>query len=229
MQNYNPLPPLVENLLIHKVSQYSTAQLCDGMKELGCQRDGCMDASLSPIKDNLKMIGTACTVETQDGDNFPIHVALYQCRPGYVLVVDGKGCTERPYVGDLMCSTAKAIGLSGIVVNGYVRDKSGLKELNFPVYSKGYMQRGPLKKGPGKINVPILCAGVVVQPGDLVVGDCDGVTVIPRDRIEDVLVQVEKKATYESERRHVIEQYVLCRQSESPLPNLMPDWVSKML
>ena len=117
------------------------------------------------------MVGTACTVDTEDGDNFPVHVAIYQGKPGYVLVVAGKGYTERAYMGDLMGSAADAIGLAGIVVDGYVRDKTGLAALDIPIYAKGFMQRSPLKKGPGEINTIVTCAGVKVAPGDRVVGD----------------------------------------------------------
>lgn len=227
-KNYFPLPSLIEKELIERASHFSTAELCDGMKDLNINRDGAMDSALMPIDGNLHMVGTACTVETEDGDNFPIHVALYQGKPGYVLLIDGKNYTERPYMGDLMGATAKAVGLNGIVVDGLVRDRIGLREMHLPVYSKGFMQRGPSKKGPGKINVPIMCAGVIVHPGDLVVGDYDGVTVVPREHIGAVLAAAEKKKTYEENRRIVIAEYANCRAEGKELPELAPDWVLKM-
>lgn len=227
--NYRPLPELIPQELIHRARKYAPAQLCDGMKTLGIEREGCMDASLMPLDDKKHMIGTACTVDTANGDNFPIHVALYQCKPGYVMVIAGKGYDGKAYLGDLIGSAGEAIGLNGMVIDGCVRDKAGLAALEMPIYAKGIMQRGPGKKDPGGINIPVVCAGVTVNPGDLVVGDCDGVTVIPRDRIEEVLAETAKKDGYEVKRREVIAEYARCRTENKPLPDLTPGWVKKML
>ncbi len=226
---YNELPELIPDEIIERVKKLSPAQLCDGMAALGIERNGCMDMSLSAIDDKKVMIGTAYTVDTEDGDNFPIHVAIYQGKPGYVLVVAGKGYTERAYMGDLMGSAADAIGLNGIVVDGYVRDKTGLAALDIPIYAKGFMQRSPAKKGPGEINTTVMCAGVKVEPGDLVMGDYDGVTVVPRDRIEEVLAAAEKKDEYEAKRRAKIAEYRACKAEGKPLPDLAPAWVTEML
>lgn len=228
-KKYFDLPELIPEDIIARVKKLSPAQLCDGMSSLGIPRNGCMDANLLPLDDSKLMVGTACTVDTEDGDNFPIHVAIYQGKPGYVLVVAGKGYTERAYMGDLMGGAAAAIGLSGIIIDGYVRDKTGLAELDIPIYAKGLMQRSPAKKGPGEINTVVTCAGVKVTPGDLVVGDYDGVTVIPRDRIEEVLVAAEKKEDYEQKRRLAIEEYRKCNAEGRELPNLAPAWVTEML
>ncbi len=228
-ENYKPLPELIPQNIIDRVSKLNTAQVCDGMNAMGIFRNGCMDASMMPVDSSMKVIGTACTVSTEDGDNFPIHVAIYQGRPGYVLVVDGKGYKERAYMGDLMIGAAKAIGLNGIVIDGYVRDKEGLKELGLPVYSKGFMQRSPDKKGPGKINTLVHCAGVEVNPGDLVVGDYDGVTVVPREHILEVLEKAEKKAEYEMKRQEIIVDYGKCRIEGKELPDIAPSWVTEML
>ena len=228
-KKYFDLPALIPEDIITRVKKLSPAQLCDGMSSLGIPRNGCMDANLLPLDDSKLMVGTACTVDTEDGDNFPIHVAIYQGKPGYVLVVAGKGYTERAYMGDLMGGAAAAIGLSGIIIDGYVRDKTGLAELDIPIYAKGLMQRSPAKKGPGEINTIVTCAGVKVTPGDLVVGDYDGVTVIPRDRIEEVLVAAEKKEDYEQKRRLAIEEYRKCKAEGRELSNLAPAWVTEML
>jgi len=225
---YNALPELIPQEIIERVKKLSPAQLCDGMKGLGIERDGCMDAAIMPVDENKVMIGTAYTVDTCDGDNFPIHVAIYQGKPGYVLIVSGKGYEESAYMGDLMGAAADAIGLSGIVVDGYVRDKLGLKDLNIPIYCRGFMQRGPKKENPGKINTVVTCGGIKVAPGDLVIGDYDGVTVIPRDRIEEVLEKAEKKSAYETNRRKVIEEYAKCREEGKELPEIAPDWVIEM-
>lgn len=227
--NYEPLPELISESIIKRVSALSTAQLCDGAEGLGIIRNGCMDGNIMPAEPTMRMIGTACTVETEDGDNFPIHVAIYQSKPGYILMVDGKGYTERAYMGDLMTGAAKAIGLKGVVVDGYVRDREGLKELDLPVFSRGFMQRTPSKKGPGKINVPITCGGVTVKPGDLVMGDYDGITVIPRERVLEVLENAEKKSGYEIKRNEIIKEYTKCRLEGKELPEIAPAWVTEML
>ena len=225
---YNELPPLVASTLIERASKLSTAAICDGMKDLGIERDGCMDGAIMPVDESMRMIGTAATVETSVGDNFPIHVAIYQCQPGYVLVIDGKAYEERAYLGDLMGGSAKAVGIEGIVVDGFVRDRVGLKEIGLPIFSRGFMQRTPDKIGPGTINMPIRCGGVSVNPGDLVIGDYDGVTVIPRDQIEAVLTAAEAKEAYEEQRRLSIAEYERCRISGEPLPKLAPAWVLAM-
>ncbi|EIW19011.1 MULTISPECIES: RraA family protein [Pelosinus] len=231
MQNaiYNELPELISDELIERVKKLSPAQLCDGMEKLGIPRSGCMDAALMPVDPDKLMIGTACTVDTMEGDNFPIHVAIYQGKPGYVLVIAGKAYMERAYLGDLMAGAAAAIGLNGLVVDGCVRDKHGLRDLPIPVYSRGFMQRSPAKIGPGRINTEVECAGIRVIPGDLVVGDYDGVTVIPRDMIEEVLAAAEAKDSYEVKRREDIAAYEKCKVEGTPLPNLAPGWVLDML
>ncbi len=226
---YQPLPELIPQTLLDRACALSPALLCDGMQSLGIPRNGCMDEDINPLDDRKVMIGTACTVDTEDGDNFPIHVAIYQSQPGYVLVIAGKNYRERAYIGDLLVGAAQAVGLNGIVIDGLVRDKTGLAELTIPVYACGIMQRSPNKKGPGKINTVVHCGGVQVAAGDLVIGDCDGVTVIPRDQIETVLKIAEEKAAYEEKRRAVIEEYAHCRENNLPRPPLAPAWVTELL
>lgn len=226
---YKELPPLVDSSLVERAAKLSTAELCDGMTTLKIERSGCMDAAIMPVDPSMKVVGTAATVETSVGDNLPIHVAIYSCKPDYVLLVDGKAYTERAYMGDLMAGSADAIGIKGVVVDGYVRDLEGLKEIGMPIYARGIMQRTPDKIGPGSINMPIQCGGVMVHPGDLVVGDYDGVVVIPRDKIEAVLEAAEAKLDYEQQRRDSIELYRKSRERGEALPTLTPAWVTKML
>ncbi len=229
MNDYREFPALLDEEIIKRASKFGSAELADGMKGLGYPGDGCMSADMLPVDDGIKMVGTAATVETADGDNFPIHVAIYSAKPGYVLVIDGKGCMERAYLGDLIGGAAKAVGLNGLVVDGCIRDKIGLKEMHLPVYARGYMQRGPKKIGPGRINVPVDCAGAHVNPGDLIVGDADGITVVPKEIIEEVLAKAEEKENYEIKRREKIDEYNLCKANGKPLPELAPKWVLDML
>lgn len=228
-EHYFPLPEPIPQDILDRFRKLSPAQLCDGMQSLGIPRNGCMDNDLMPLDERKTMLGTAYTVDTEDGDNFPIHVAIYQGKPGYVLVVAGKDYRGRAYIGDLMAGAAQAVGLNGLVIDGCVRDKVPLANLDIPVYAKGFMQRSPAKQGPGKINASVFCAGVEVAPGDLVFGDYDGITVVPRARLLEVLEASEKKDAYEAQRREVIEQYARCRTNGEPLPDLAPAWVTALL
>ena len=125
--------------------------------------------------------------------------------------------------------SCKAIGYVGMVIDGYTRDRKGCIEMNYPVFSKGQMQAGPIKKNEGEINGTIHCGGVEVNPGDLVVGGPDGVTVVPRDKIEEVLKKAEEKAAYEDKRDITIAAYEKAKAAGEPLPQLAPQWVLDLL
>ena len=225
----NDYPSLLSDEIITRAEKLSPALLCDGMKSFKLPYDGAMEAGIMPVSSSMKVIGTACTVNTDSGDNLPIHVALYTAKPGYVMVIDGKGHKDNPYFGDLMMSTGKAVGLKGMIIDGYVRDKEGAKELGLPIFAKGFMQRGPENDNPGEVNYPIVCGGVKVKPGDLIVGDADGVTVVPSEIIEEVLTNAEKKLVYEIQRREEIARYEEHRINGKELFNLAPQWVTDLL
>lgn len=231
MDHFGQMPELLPNDVIERAKKLNPALLCDGMKNMGVPMDGCMAAAIMPVNPdpNMYMVGTALTVETDQGDNFPIHVATYSAAPGYVMVIDGKAYQERPYFGDLIMGAAKAVGLEGMVIDGYCRDKAGCLELNFPVFSRGQMQRGVVKKNPGKINHPITCGGVPVKPGDLVVGGADGVTVVPRELVYEVLEKAEEKQAYEIKRDASIAAYTEAKAAGESLPQLAPQWVLDLL
>lgn len=231
MDHFGQMPELLPNDVIERAKKLNPALLCDGMKNMGVPMDGCMAAAIMPVNPdpNMYMVGTALTVETDQGDNFPIHVATYSAAPGYVMVIDGKAYQERPYFGDLIMGAAKAVGLEGMVIDGYCRDKAGCLELNFPVFSRGQMQRGVVKKNPGKINHPITCGGVPVKPGDLVAGGADGVTVVPREVVYEVLEKAEEKQAYEIKRDASIAAYTEAKAAGESLPQLAPQWVLDLL
>lgn len=229
MENYRELPTLIPEELIERASKLSSANICDGLSKLGLLQGQGMDAGLKPVTNEMKLVGTACTVDTKDGDNLPIHVAIYSCKPGYVIVVSGKAYEGSAYMGDLMAGAANAIGVNGIIVDGYVRDKVGLAEIKMPVFSRGFKPMSPAKKGPGGLNIPVACGSVDVQPGDLIVGDYDGIVVVPRDKIEAVLEAAEAKIAYEEKRVEAIEQYKKCREEDLELPDLAPGWVKDMM
>ena len=228
--NYRPLPEKISDELIARASKLSTPNLCDGFAKLKLNPvHYTMDAAIKPINDQMKIVATASTVDTKDGDNLPIHVAIYTCKPGYCLVVAGKAAEDRAYMGDLMGSAANAIGVSGIIVDGYIRDKHGLNEIGMPMFSRGYKPASPAKVGPGAINTEVECGKVKVQPGDLIMADCDGIVCVPRDMIEDVLTKAEEKVAYEGGRVAAIANYIKCKEEGNELPDLTPGWVKEML
>lgn len=223
---------LLPEEILERAKKLNVPLLLDGVKaaKIEIPNGGCMEMDIMPVEKGMKVVGTAMTVETSDGDNFPIHVASYSVQEdGYVMVIDGKGYTGRAYFGDLIMGACQAAGFAGMVVDGCTRDRDGNVELGFPVYSRGFMPRGPIKKEEGNINTPIMCGGVKVEPGDLVVGDSDGVCVIPREYIETVLDEAEKKLAYEQNREKTIAAYKQAKAEGSELPQLAPQWVLDML
>jgi regulator of RNase E activity RraA len=226
----NEFAELIDKNIILRAKLLSVPQLCDGMKELGIPQCGCMSAEINAVHPDMKVVGTAATIDTSNGDNFPIHVATYAVpQEGYVMVVAGKGYMERAYLGDLIMGAAEAAGYTGIVVDGCTRDQKGNIKLGFPVFSKGFMPAGPIKKNPGNINTAVVCAGVEVAPGDLVAGDCDGVCVVPREHILEVLHKAEEKKAYEEKREKAIAAYGKAKAAGEELPQLAPQWVLDML
>ena len=145
------------------------------------------------------------------------------------ITIDGKAYEGRAYFGDLIMGACQAVGFEGMVIDGCTRNRDGNIELNFPVYSRGFMPRGPIKKDEGNINTPIQCGGVRVNPGDLVMGDSDGVCVIPVEYIETVLAEAEKKKAYEDKRTETIAAYRQAKKEGTPLPQLAPQWVLDMM
>jgi len=133
------------------------------------------------------MAGTAVTVRSRGGDNLTYLRALEFCRPGDVLVIDGSGDLANAAVGGILSFYAAHIGLAGLVVDGAIRDVAEIRSRDFPVYARGVTHRGPYKDGPGEINVPISVGGMVVHPGDIVVGDQDGLLAIPPDDAQDLI------------------------------------------
>jgi len=133
------------------------------------------------------MAGTAVTVRSRGGDNLTALRAFEFCRPGDVLVIDAGGDVNNAVVGGILSFYAASIGLVGVVVDGAIRDVAEIREREFPVYARGVTHRGPYKDGPGEINVPIAIDGMVIEPGDLIVGDGDGIVCVPFDSTAEVL------------------------------------------
>ena len=163
-------------------------------------RRGGLSGRISPLANSMKFAGPAVTVEVRPGDNLMIHAAMAIVRPGDVIVVDGKGDLSSALMGEIMSQQCVALGVAAVVVDGAVRDCEAIRELGFPMYAAGMNPNGPTKFVPGRLNHPVSVGGVIVNPGDLVVGDADGVTVIERDKAAAMMPLAAEKLAMEINR-----------------------------
>ncbi|MBN9055364.1 MAG: RraA family protein [Rhizobiales bacterium] len=178
--------------------------------------DGFRTAATAVISDNLErlpgavgirpyhrisgaMVGRAFTVKVAAGDNFFIHKALDVAQPGDVIVVDGGGETSRALIGEIMVAIAKSRKFAGFVIDGAIRDSGTIGNDGFPVFARATIHRGPYKHGPGAVGGPVCVGGMVVNPGDIVVGDADGVVAFPVDGAEELLQAVRAQERKEEE------------------------------
>jgi regulator of RNase E activity RraA len=144
-----------------------------------------------------KLVGIALTVKTRPGDNLMIHKALNLAQPGDVLVVDGAGDVTQALVGELMMRYARSQGVVGFVIDGAIRDVAAFTD--FPCYARGETHKGPYKDGPGEIHAPVTIGGLIVNPGDIVVGDEDGIVALPPSRAEEILAAARAQAKKEAQ------------------------------
>lgn len=178
---------------VEKFSTVPVANVSDSMSRLVAG-----GARLRPYHAGGVLAGPALTVKVRPGDNLMVHKALLMIEPGDVLVVDAGGDLTNSLVGELMLSYARAKGAAGAVINGAIRDRAWIGAHDFPVYAAGVSHRGPYKDGPGEINVPVALDGMVVEPGDLIVGDDDGLVCVPFGETEEVFKAASAKATSEA-------------------------------
>jgi regulator of RNase E activity RraA len=167
--------------LVARFREHATSNIADAMG-----RFHFMDFGIRP-RSGLPLCGVAVTVDARPGDNLMVHKALEVAQPGDIVVVNTNGNTTSAVFGELMCRTAVGAKLGGIVVDGAIRDVDGITALGFPAYSRALSAGGCDKDGPGEVNSPIACGNTVVMPGDIVVGDVDGVVVVPREEADEVL------------------------------------------
>ncbi|NLY80410.1 MAG: RraA family protein [Lysinibacillus sp.] len=152
-----------------------------------------LDAKIKPLLDSYKIAGRAVTVRLPDGENGAVLEAISIAQKGDILVIDAKGNTNRAVAGDFVASLAKGVGIQGFVVNGVIRDIAAIRELGFPVFSLGTTVAAGNKHGGGAVNVPIAIGGVSVKPGDFIIGDIDGVVVVPQGEEEEIIKKAEEK------------------------------------
>lgn len=185
----------VSKALVQAAAQYQSAILADVSG-----RRGALDASIAPLARHMKVAGPAFTVEVRPGDNLMFHAALALAKPGDVIVVDGKGDGTSALCGAIMSAEAQASGIAGFVVYGAARDTEELSEGQFPIFATGANPNGPTRGLAGRINWPVSLGGVTINPGDLIVGDSDGVVVIPKETAEEVVGLAAEKTAAEAER-----------------------------
>ncbi|WP_377156733.1 RraA family protein [Roseateles sp. UC29_93] len=163
-------------------------------------RRGALHGRIQGLSPSMRFAGTALTVEVRPGDNLMIHAAMALAQPGDVLVVDGKGDLSSALMGEIMSQQCVALGIAAVVIDGAVRDSEAIRALGFPMFAAGLNPNGPTKSVSGRLNHPVSIGGVTVHPGDLVVGDADGVTVVERARAASLLPLAEAKVAAETAR-----------------------------
>jgi 4-hydroxy-4-methyl-2-oxoglutarate aldolase len=200
--------------VVKRASGYASSILADV-----AGRRGALDGRIAALTPATRLAGTAFTVEVRAGDNLMIHAAMQIAKPGDVLVIDGEGDTTCALMGTIMMTACVQLGIVGVVIDAAVRDSEEIVEMGFPVYSVGTNPNGPTKYVPGRINHPISVGGVTVHPGDLVIGDADGVTIIEREKAPFMLELAAKKVADERARIATLKQG----------KDLRPAWVVKAL
>lgn len=184
----------IESALIAAFKTVSTPLISDNLARL----QGA--ANLKPFhRCEGPMVGIALTIKTRSGDNRVIHQALEMLRPGEILVVDGGGDTSRALLGEIMSTIAQSKGAAGVVIDGAIRDLRPISQSAFPCFARGATHLGPYKNGPGTINVPVSIDGMIVEPGDIVVGDEDGVVAFPQSIAAELLELVRAQERKEAE------------------------------
>lgn len=183
-------------------------------------RRGAIDHRIRPLLSAPAFVGSALTVWTIPSDNLAPYAALGMARPGDVLIVATENCESSAVIGDIMVGMAKNAGIVAVVTDGMMRDIDGLEQVGLPVYARGLTPNSPFKNGPGRIGLPVGVGGVVIESGDIVVGDRNGVVVVPRGRIAAVLKELETVKAREKSMDEAV-------AGGAKAPSWLPDYLAK--
>jgi 4-hydroxy-4-methyl-2-oxoglutarate aldolase len=181
---------------VEKLSRFGVATIHEAMGRVGL-----MKTYMRPVYQGARMCGTAVTVLLQPGDNWMMHVAAEQIKPGDVVVAACTTDNFDGFFGDLLATSFQARGAKGLIIDGGVRDVDELEKMGFPVFSRAINSKGTIKATLGSVNISVICAGAQVNPGDVVVADVDGIVVVPAARAQEVADAAEKRESFEGEKR----------------------------
>lgn len=201
--------PVVRKLsddIFIEYQNFVTPHLSDNMNRVNA-----VEAAIRPIHTSGTLVGSAVTVKTRPGDNLLVHKAINMAGPGDVIVVDAGGDLTNAIMGEIMVRMSAKKGIRGFVINGAIRDSEAIREMNYPLFAKGITHRGPYKDGPGEVNVPIQVGGTIVNPGDLVLGDRDGLVIVPAEYAEELIPIVKETMKKEEKQMAEIEEETLDR------------------